>query len=414
MDFYVVPIARSRISPWEKFRRNFFTRMTKLGLGAATLLATSLWASHALAVGTCGVGGVEGERVQVDFQGSLFYVTTPAEYDASQPWPLILGLHGDEGDPASSVNSLWRNVVDGRFIFVAPKAANESGSWYEEQESNEAWMDAVVQDLLSKYNVDLDRVYIWGLSGGAVFISSFALARQDLFAAAQWNMGGSPRRNIESPENCKLPARFSTSETDFLHDNALSLFESLTELGHETVWAGADCEEHCWDDVQAGPAARDWLLEHTHCGVVPTLGCQDDPVGAGGAGVGGMGGAGGMAGAGTGGLAGSGADGGTAGGMGGADSGLGGAVATGGVGVGVGGAVGGSTGGAMVGGASGAGLGGSAEPMGGAAGASTSTSLVSDDPGCACSLPGESKRRGAPVGFFALALLGIWKRRRRS
>ena len=31
-------------------------------------------------------------------------------------------------------------------------------------------MDALVASPLEGYNIDLDRVYIWGLSGGAVFI----------------------------------------------------------------------------------------------------------------------------------------------------------------------------------------------------------------------------------------------------
>jgi predicted esterase len=252
-----------------------------LALSAFCLLGTL--SSEAPAVGTCGTGGVLGTRIAVEFEGSLYYVTTPDGYTDGQPWPLILGLHGDEGDPANSVNYRWRDVVDDRFIFVAPKAANESGSWYEAQESNEQWMDQLLASLYTLYNIDLDRISIWGVSGGAVFISSFALRRQDLFAAAQWNKGGS-RRRIESPETCKLPARFSVAETDFLHDNALSLYQDLTDSGHETEWAGADCEGHCWDPIQAGPAARDWLLDHTLCGVTPTSGCMGDPPATGGAG----------------------------------------------------------------------------------------------------------------------------------
>ena len=55
------------------------------------------------------------------------------------------------------------SLPDGTFIVVAPKAPNATGHWYEEQEANNAWMDGLVDTLLARYNVDLDRIYIWGI-----------------------------------------------------------------------------------------------------------------------------------------------------------------------------------------------------------------------------------------------------------
>src|SRR5690606_40010375 len=97
--------------------------------------------SSDLAVGSCGMGGPLGDTLSVDHDGSLYYVTAPGGYDETTAWTLIFGLHGDEGDPADSVNWFWRDVVNDSFLFVAPKAPNASGSWYEETESNSAWMD---------------------------------------------------------------------------------------------------------------------------------------------------------------------------------------------------------------------------------------------------------------------------------
>lgn len=252
-------------------------------VGLWVLAACGAWllptVAHAL--GSCGTGGTRGEREMIPFEGSLYYVTTPDDYDDGSEWPLILGLHGDEGDPASSVNWNWRTVPDGRFIFVAPKASNESGSWYMAGEQNAEWMDALLESLLAQYNVDLDRIYIWGLSGGAEFISGYALDRQDTFAAAQWNMGGNAwgwrSAGSPSPDACKLPARFVVSLDDFLRDGALSLHDELTDAGHETLWLDADCSGHCWDDVESGVGARDWLLDHTHCGMTRPAGCEGAP-----------------------------------------------------------------------------------------------------------------------------------------
>ena len=243
----------------------------------AVIIALTVMSSRpAWAVGSCGSGGPTGRTVMIEFQGSVYYVTTPASYAPNRAWPLILGLHGDEGDPARSVNSLWRQVADDQFIFVAPKAPNMGGSWYMATEANSQWMDALLERVLASYNVDLDRIAIWGLSGGAVFISTYALARQGVFAAVEFNMGGSGGRRYVAPPRpeCKIPARFVVSLTDFLRENAMRLHSQLMMNGHVAEWVDANCMDHCFDRVEAGPKARDWLLARTLCGATPTPGCR--------------------------------------------------------------------------------------------------------------------------------------------
>jgi hypothetical protein len=357
--------------------------------GALGVLVAVLASPAAVrAASSCGTMGETGDRVSVDHEGSLYYVTTPETYTDAMAWPLIIGLHGDEGDPAMSVNYFWRDVTDGTFIFVAPKAPNTSGSWYEEQASNSEWMDSLVDAVLSRYNVDLDRVYLWGLSGGAVFSSRYVLDRQDVFAAVEFNMGGSGRQYQEpQPPACKIPARFVVSMTDFLRENAFGFYDLLTENGHETVWVDADCQDHCFDQEQAGPVARDWLLSHTLCDHTPTPGCDGVPGGAGmgggGNGNAGASGASGMPGAG-GGAAGMSSGGGQPS-AGGASSGAG------------GGASGGTTGPAL----------GGSEANPGAPG-----NMASADGGCACSVP--SPRSSSSLGIGSLLLLGLLARRSRA
>jgi predicted esterase len=229
------------------------------------------------AYASCGSGGEMGTTLKVAFEGSLYYVSTPQGYNNQKAWPLILGLHGDEGDPARSVNSSWKRVVNEQFIFVAPKAANPGGSWYQAKEQNSLWMDNLLKSLFAKYNIDLDRVYIWGLSGGAMFISSYASTRQHQFAAIQFNMGGSGsswKRSSSPPlQECKIPARFVVSPTDKLRSSAFSLYELLQSQGHEAKWVDANCSGHCWDKVESATGARDWLLSHVRCQKARPAGC---------------------------------------------------------------------------------------------------------------------------------------------
>ncbi len=50
-------------------------------------------------------------------------LTVPPGYDPGREWPLVLGLHGDEGSPEASGSADWRGLAGtGPFIYVAPKS----------------------------------------------------------------------------------------------------------------------------------------------------------------------------------------------------------------------------------------------------------------------------------------------------
>jgi len=288
-------------------------------------LAALCWlgaADTAAALGSCGTGG-GGTARSVQFNGAYYNIWVPAGYSDGQEWPLILGLHGDEGSPEGSVNQSWGGVANERFIFVAPKSPTANGSWYNPNEISQTatWFDDLLKHLFASYNIDLDQVHAWGLSGGAEFLSYHGLSKlQNVLATIQFNMGGNywgwflagqPRRG----GSCKIPARFSvydgtmdqcgnpaysgiptfaggvmipTNESgnptdgDFLCSNAKGLWETLDVQGHQSIWTGwnefgaVPCFEsrgHCWNPQQNEGRARDWMLGQTLCGFKREVGC---------------------------------------------------------------------------------------------------------------------------------------------
>jgi MYXO-CTERM domain-containing protein len=176
------------------------------------------------------------------------------------------------------------------------------GSWYQEQAMHETWVDTVMQDVFAKYNVDLDRVYATGDSGGSVFLATYGLKRQNWFAGIQWSCGGGGRGYTAPPrDDCKLAARFVISPSDFLYDGAQSLNMTLLSHGHVTDFAEQTCMGHCCGpNTEYGAGAWAWMQTRTHCqsssgpgcGMPGTLPPASD------AGPGGTGGAGGSGGAG--------------------------------------------------------------------------------------------------------------------
>jgi poly(3-hydroxybutyrate) depolymerase len=280
-------------------------------LGAALLL----FAARARALGSCGTGGPTGRHVNVPFAPSEYWVWAPA--DETKAYPLVVAFHGDEATPEQSQRYFWDPVwqMDPNFIVVTPRAPYAMGSWYQEQAMHETWVDTVMQDVFAKYNVDLDRVYATGDSGGSVFLATYGLKRQNWFAGIQWSCGGGGRGYTAPPrDDCKVAGRFVISPSDFLYMNAQTLNMTLVSHGHVTDFAEQTCMGHCCGpNSEYGAGAWAWMRTRTHCQGSSGPGCgkPGDLPPAGDAGPGGTGGAGGSGGGGSGGAGGR--DGGAAG-----------------------------------------------------------------------------------------------------
>ncbi|MBI1899861.1 MAG: dienelactone hydrolase family protein [Planctomycetia bacterium] len=129
----------------------------------------------------------EGEIiVKVKLRYLLFL---PQDYDKQEKWPLILFLHGagETGDDLSKVKihgppKIVETKRDFPFVVVSPQAPRRG--W------DVNALDALLTDVLNRYKVDPDRVYLTGLSMGGYGTWTFAAARAERFAAIVPICGG--------------------------------------------------------------------------------------------------------------------------------------------------------------------------------------------------------------------------------
>ncbi|MDP4215723.1 MAG: carbohydrate-binding protein [Bacteroidota bacterium] len=150
-----------------------------------TLLALLL--GSRIVHGQATIGRQQVDQFKSDQWGDKSYALTwlPTDYNSSgsTQYPLIIFLHG-VGEGGSSVNDLnklitqsppalperiangWnataKNPLDGKtyeFIVISPQTSNGWSFNYDQ-------LKYIVPDILSRYRVDLSRVYITGLSAG--------------------------------------------------------------------------------------------------------------------------------------------------------------------------------------------------------------------------------------------------------
>ncbi|MHC4754216.1 MAG: carboxylesterase family protein [Planctomycetota bacterium] len=141
-----------------------------------------------------------GSQVQLAFEEQVtttleidYLLYLPKGYDdKDQKWPLMMFLHG-AGERGSDINrvkkhgppKLAEQGKDFPFIIVSPQCPK--GQWWPKKTHV---LLALLEDIIEKYNVDEDRVYLTGLSMGGYGTWEMACEHPHVFAAIVPVCGG--------------------------------------------------------------------------------------------------------------------------------------------------------------------------------------------------------------------------------
>lgn len=187
----------------------------------------------------------------------------PPGYDESQPWPLVLFLHGmgERGDDLSMLKIYGMpKVVEENpgfpAIVIAPQCPADS-YWLIELHGVVALLDHVQQTLA----VDPDRVYLTGLSMGGHAAWWLAHRYPDRFAALVPICGwGDPN----------LVCRHKHMPTWIFHgmkdevvpfQRSEALYEALKQCnGNVQFTAYRDVDHNSWDPAYATADLFEWML----------------------------------------------------------------------------------------------------------------------------------------------------------
>ncbi len=127
----------------------------------------------------------------------------PTSYDPSTPTPVVLSLHGRTVNNFHQASASGFNAVaeEHGFIVVYPMAFDlfyddperADAVWNytglipnfpgPHDENDDEFLDAIVDDLAHTLNVDMNRLYVNGLSNGGYMVNHLACTRSDRYAA---------------------------------------------------------------------------------------------------------------------------------------------------------------------------------------------------------------------------------------
>lgn len=187
----------------------------------------------------------------------------PNNYETQEQWPTILFLHG-AGEKGSNLEYVKRHGVpriveeqpDFPFIVVSPQCP-QRGYWSVPLLSN------LLDEVLSTYRVDADRVYLTGISMGGFGTWYLGTAQPQRFAAIAPICGGGepeyacnlkelPVWTFHGARDTVVPLRESEEMVKALKACGGNVkFTVYPEAGHDS-----------WTQTYNNPALYDWFLQH--------------------------------------------------------------------------------------------------------------------------------------------------------
>ena len=170
------------------------------------------------------------ESIIVDGLKRTYLIHIPSSINVNEPLPLLIVLHGGGGNGKSMVKLTkggFDRLSDKKgFIVVYPdgidkhwndgRNATETGySTHEENTNDVAFIAALIDHLIKKFNADAKRVYVTGMSNGAMMSYRLGCELSGKIAAIAPVAGNIPKNLIQlcSP-SCPVAVLAINSEND--------------------------------------------------------------------------------------------------------------------------------------------------------------------------------------------------------
>jgi hypothetical protein len=212
--------------------------------------------------------GLNQDPKNVEYQ-YISYTPNDYDLDSTERWPLIIYLHG--GTPrGTDLNRLYAygipdQIYRGRefpFIIIAPQCPLNH-RW-----STDLWFEKFFEEVTTKFRVDLNRVYLTGVSLGGSGTWFLAAKHPDKFAAIAPIAGFTGHmdfigENLERLEGMPIWAFHGKADLVVEYEDSEKIvnrlkgmknrirFTAEPNVGHEIHWS-----------VYPGNELYDWFLTH--------------------------------------------------------------------------------------------------------------------------------------------------------
>ena len=192
-----------------------------------------------------------------------FSLYVPEYYDGGEPWPLVMALHGGSGHGADFLWTWLREARSRGIILVSPTA--REGTWsLMGPDVDSANLDAIVERVGKRWNVDRGRMLLTGMSDGGTFCYVSGLRGESPFThlapiSASFHpmlLEGFPAERLRG-----LPIHVMHGARDWMFpvEIAQTANAALTAAGAKVVYTEVADLSHTYPRDE-NPRLMDWFL----------------------------------------------------------------------------------------------------------------------------------------------------------
>lgn len=193
----------------------------------------------------------------------------PSGYDSKKLYPLIVYLHGSRDTVSRKLAWYQRDVQHNNPAFVlTPKCEVADQGWgntWQPGHTSAASLTLnLVDSLMTAYNVDPNRLYIYGVSMGGFGVFSILAKEKGKFAAGYAICGGSDAK--AAADLLDTPLWIFHGEADDIVPVSLSrdVYREMIKLGGKKVryteYPGV--KHNSWENVSQEKSLAPWLFSH--------------------------------------------------------------------------------------------------------------------------------------------------------
>lgn len=195
------------------------------------------------------------------FSSRQYHAYDGSNGDAGQTRPGVFLLHGS-GRTGASMIDMWKPVADRHgIVLIAPDSANRKG-WSGGSDSASFFTD-LIEDAVERYNLDPDRLFVFGHSSGGVHATRLAQNADMPFRAVATHAGFPPASDIDVSNGRmgrKPVIRYYLGDRDHIFDvdDAMELGEVLKQAGYDTQLVVVRDHTHWYYDIGPSIGERVW------------------------------------------------------------------------------------------------------------------------------------------------------------
>ena len=207
----------------------------------------------------------EGEE-----QPAVVYV--PEDYDAEREWPLVVFLHGmgergDDGHRQAEVGigkAIRQHPERFPCLVVMPQCSINT-TWSSSKNRKGApaskHIDAAIEHVMEKYNVDENRVSRTGLSMGGYGTFSYGALNIERFSALMPICGGGNPNNAAALAKKPMWVFHGGADPVVNPDQSKRMVEAVRDAGGDVQYTEYPGVGHnSWDKAYGAKEAIEWLL----------------------------------------------------------------------------------------------------------------------------------------------------------